>query len=446
MINNHNTISLKRCMVTLFLFQLLFLPGRYYSQLNYYFWPLPHNIILLLSSLFVLYIFQTVKSPISTPRNFKSHFMTPVVLCILFFLSVQLISSLVNLPSSKRAAIDIDVYYITFYGPVLMLFLAYYFIQTVGDVLVLIKVLLLIVLAAIIVSILFAISSNLFDFVARPRGQRLFMYRLFIPSLGTTGLSQLISIALPLICSLYLFYKKRIYFLFLLAASLALLLTFGRWSIMVSTLSMLLYLFLTLLTFPKTVGRIFTKRMVTLVPVLGVLVIILFSTNTWMANFLLGRPNAVIDRTPSFTLRERSLRECVSFFSERPLFGYGPGEIFVRVHSQAKYPDYEPTSPYDIVQDMPHSTFAMILAEGGITSFASFILLLAVMLRMQLNNIASRESHRIIGIGLFVASFAFIVTMLFSNFDNRLSSAILFWLVQGMALGFNKVSRCYAQT
>ena len=375
----------------------------------------------------------------------KIHPIMSVVLCILFFLSVQLISSLVNLPSSIRNPVDVEIYYITFYGPILMLFLTYYSIKNFDDVFKLIKIFLLIALSAIIVSILFVISTNLFGFVPIPSGQRLFLYRLFIPRLGTTGLAQLISVALPLICSLYLLNKKRVYSLFFIAASIALLLTFGRWNIIVSILSMLLYSFLIRLKFSKEARKIFINRIVISVFILGMLVIILFSSKTWMVNFLMGRSDAVVDRTHSFVLREKAFREALSFFSDRPLFGYGPGEIYVRLHSQVKCPDYKAISPYDIIQEMPHSTFAMILAEGGVTSFASFILVLFVMLKIQFNNPNLRKSYKIIRIGLFVSSFAFIVTMLFSNFDNSVPVSILFWFVQGMALGFNKISRCYAQ-
>ncbi|MBE0427875.1 MAG: hypothetical protein IBX72_14675 [Nitrospirae bacterium] len=158
---------------------------------------------------------------------------------------------------------------------------------------------------------------------------------------------------------------------------------------------------------------------------------------------LLGHPQAVIDRSSSLMHRKIAIIEALSFFSERPLLGYGPGEIYVRLLSQAKYSDilydFRFLSPYAITLEVPHSTLATMLAEGGIIIFVTFLFVLKMLISRQIKNIKLKDDYKIIGIGSFMASFAFILSMIFSNFDNIIETSILFWFVQGIGMGLYKL-------
>ena len=433
----------------IFLLQLIFLPGRYYVALNDYFWPFTYTLIILSGFVLFLFVSHFVKFAVNVRDTKHRNYIFPIFLCILLLLTVQLISLCFNIHNSLREPIDILIYFISFYGPMIMLFIVYSSINSFNDVVKLIRIYIFVAFLAISVSVIFSISETLWGFVHAPPDKKLFMYRLFIPRLGTTGLAILLSIAIPLIISMYFFTKKRRYIFLFLIAFTALIFTFSRWNVIVAIISLLLFVFLVRSKISIRIRKKIIKKIIVTAFILGLLVAVLFDAEK--LKYFLGYGDSFVDRTSSFYYRKTAFVEALSFFSKRPLVGYGPGEIYVRLSSQAKYrnestgtnilSDYKSLSPYSITLEVPHSTFAMILAEGGILSFIAFVLLLSSLIKIQLKNLRSKESvyYQFIGIGLFVASFAFVFSMFFSNFDNIVVTSILFWFIQGIGLSFRKI-------
>ncbi|MHA1382097.1 MAG: O-antigen ligase family protein, partial [Candidatus Helarchaeota archaeon] len=218
---------------------------------------------------------------------------------------------------------------------------------------------------------------------------------------------------------------------------ITLLFTFSRWNIIVALVSLILFIYQ---IYSKSNGKLritIFKKIILALLILGIIVSVLFDIEK--VKFLIGTENAILDRTSSLYYRTKALSEAFSYFCERPFLGFGPGEIYVRLISK------DSTNPYSTYLEVPHSTFITVLAEGGILTFLTFILLLSSLIRIQKRNVTlkSNESanYQIIGIGLFVSSFAFILSMLFCNFDNIVETSILFWFIQGLGLSFYKLHR-----
>jgi hypothetical protein len=382
--------------------------------------------------------------------NLHLKYLLPILMSVLLMLTIQLLSLIINSPLSKRAPLDILVYFITFYGPILMLIVSYTIVNVFNDVVGLIRIFITIILLSVIASFLFAVSENLFGFVRAPV-ERIYIHRFFIPRLSITGLALILSVGLPLILSMFLFTKKKGYIVLFIAAVTALLFTCARWNIIVGIATMSLY-YIILLKMTKgstKIWKVYSKKIFTLVCFLIILLTMLSLLGIidmeWI-KFLLGNPDAIVDRSSSITNRTMALIEAWSFFCERPFLGYGPGEIYVRALTIAKYGiassivnDFRFLTPYSITLGVPHSTFASTLAEGGIVSFIAFLLIIRFLISKQANNLKMDGSFKVIGIGLFSCSFAFIFSMLFNSIEHAVEPWILFWFIQGIGMGLYKL-------
>jgi O-antigen ligase len=442
-------MNYKLWFLSLLLLQLLFLPGRYYVDLNNFFWPFPYTLIILFCFVLFILITHFARVTVNKKDNLHLKHLFPIIISILLMLTLQLLSLLINSPNSMRSPVDILIYFVTFYGPMPILFLTYTSVNSFNDVVRLIRIFMIVVSLAIIFAILFAVSDTLFGFV-QPSGNKLFMHRMFIPRLGVTGFALLLSVSLPLIFSMYFFTKRKIYMSLFVTTVIALFFTFARWNMIVAVVTILVYVALLQKTIhPKKIWRNYNKKIFITACLLIILLLSLVDIES--LRFFLGLPSASIDRSSSLIHRKMAFVQALSFFSERPLLGYGPGEIYVRPLSQAQYRIENPAgdflydfgflSPYNIILAIPHSTVASILAEGGIVIFFAFIFILKRLIGKQIKNLKLIGDYKIIGVGSFAASFAFIFSMVFSNFDNVIETSILFWFIQGIGMGLYKL-RC----
>ena len=166
-------MKVRTAIVSLFFLQMYILPQRYYSLAWEAFWPLTHNIPILLC-LTCWFIFTRTVPPRATPGPLRN-----LLYSLAFFMIVQIVGIAVQSSTSNRPEIDILVYFISFFGPILSLAVSYFFSSTRQALNNLTAVFLATASLAVFVSWVFMFSDTAFGMAQVADGRKNFMYRLF---------------------------------------------------------------------------------------------------------------------------------------------------------------------------------------------------------------------------------------------------------------------------
>ena len=149
-----------------------------------------------------------------------------------------------------------------------------------------------------------------------------------------------------------------------------------------------------------------------------------------------------MDRSDSFLSREGAFVNGLEFFENRPVFGYGPGEIYVRFLLYTGRNESFVTSaddnnelylsPYNIPMEVPHSFLIDILAENGVFGFIAFFGVIGLLL-LRISRLLCVQADALCG-GVAISVLVFIGSMLFANFNNIMEEWICFWFLVGIML------------
>jgi O-antigen ligase len=437
-------ISLDLLLVTLFLFEIAFLPGRYKSSLNDIFFPFPVDIVILLIITLILLISNFIKKRIFGYGRRMPPFPKSVAICIFIILFVDILSLWVNINISKRSLFSLSTHFILFYVPMLMMLITYGVVNCFDKLILLINIFLLFSFCAVIVSIMLAMSDSMFGLWDTQ--QWIFGFRakrLVFPKLQITAFAALLSATIPISLSMGFWTKKKRYYAASIFYLIALLFTFARWNLLVVVVSLTLFFVLVAKYAKGTVNYQYARKMfyIFLLLVAGVVV------RLWCSGELSMYTDPV--RKDSYYYRLMALNNALSMFSERPILGYGPGEIYVRSSNIRTFDrEYGKTttdrdvldiSPYNLYLAMPHSSLLLHMVEGGAIGLGSFLVFMISLLRIQLRGLGLAKDNILIGIGISVSSFAYIFTLLGGHIEDQVYGTLLFWFVQGLALGGYKI-------
>lgn len=419
-------------LVMAYIGHLVLLPTRYYDLAYSMFWPVTHNGIVLLSITFVTYVLVWMRK-----RNREA--LQSVLVAFFILLPLQVISLLYNLNSSLRPIGDIVGYFVSFYIPISAAFCSYNIFQSGGrDYRSGTDAVLNILIVACCASWLYVISGDLFGYINVAEGRASYMYRNFLTRLSPTAFGALCSVIFPISVGRFAETASRKHLVFCVIAFFTMFATFSRWNIVICVA-------LSPILFVRLRARLFhgIKRHFLIVTVLFVTSIIalvgLFQSKYLL--FLLGSSFAFLDRTSSSDSRFVSIIEGVKLFTERPILGFGPGEVFVRhisysngivaTDESADSSNFLDMSPYNITLEMPHSFFVEILVENGLVGLFAFVAFCSKLGSQVRHVIKNRESSPTL-VGLAFAVFTYLITMLFSNYDNVMEAWIISWIIIGL--------------
>jgi O-antigen ligase len=293
---------------------------------------------------------------------------------------------------------------------------------------------------------IYALSSDVFGYVNVAEGRANYMYRNFLTRLSPTSLGA-ITTAFSLLC-LGLFSKShKVLPLFLAILFFATTVATGSRG----NLAILLLLMpvMAVLVWQDLVSAIRKHIAVVLTLFVFTISVVAFRISQDAIFRIFGLGGSVLDRAASIDERFSAFMSGMDFIFERPLLGFGPGEIYVRFlnHSNGdlvidlsdESTNFLELTPYNILFEMPHSFIVEVLGENGIIGILSFGF---IIYRIYISVRPQRNGSRFdpLAMGLFFSILSYQLAMLISNFNNIMEAWIIFWSLVGLSICYKHSS------
>jgi hypothetical protein len=319
------------------------------------------------------------------------------------------------------------------YVPILAAIYVYLITDSITKFNLLLKIFFLIICGQVIVGFLMLLfPSYLVDLMGWEGTEYSSAIRSYSSIIGGTGpLGFLFLISLPL-CLFYYMQRGTSYLILLGVLLVSLLLTYSRGPLLIAFLYIITMCLTMLIRYPGTYAY---KKFFALMILATVIVVISVTGILQLDRDYLLRS----DLGDADSARIESTQTALTLAANKPILGYGPGELYIRHYEQSEEKHISLFGKYSL--KTPHNLYLLLAAENGFIFLILWVVFLSIPIKLISSGNNKPLAHKLLSMS-FVS--LIILAYIYSIFSDQLVTQYrmtpTFWFLVGLGMAFSKLT------